>query len=514
LPAPFFTSNPAEYGQLEGLYITEQKPPAGVAGVDLAAGIVGGQTIRGPVDTPVEITSFARFVEVFGGRDQGSGGSLANEVWEFLLNKPFGKVVVVRACASAAVKASFTLESNANGTGGTAIVRVDASSPGIWGNNVGIKVESATDGTVGKFNLRVRYLGATKLYENLDLRTGTDNSAPVLGDDLGNWITLTKLADGTPVTTGMAGLDSDGYVLLGQTVANFTSVAGADGTIADSDYTGSNRVIDLLASYKGVGWAAIAKRANSTLNAALKTKAALATDRVFLIWNGTLGASNATAISDVASYRADRVVYCWNSPYTIDPETAQQIQVPAHSWMASIMSQTAPEQHVGSFDTKKWTSGITKLTYESLTRDDYKSLRAAGISALERDEDGGFLFVSGVTTDLTQGKTEIARRRQADYIQLSLAKASKPYVKQPNGPDNELLALVGGLYVDFLAGLQSQGRIVKDFAVRFDNTVNPENQLSQGIGVIQVDVDLIEHILSLVVRTQIGTGVTTSQDAA
>jgi hypothetical protein len=229
----------------------------------------------------------------------------------------------------------------------------------------------------------------------------------------------------------------------------------------------------------------------------------VATDRMFLIWNGTLGASSSTVITDAANYRGDRVVYCFNAPYILDPETAQQIQVPPHSFMASILSQTAPEQHVGSERTKAWTAGITKLTHQGLTASDYELLRAAGVAALERDEDGNYAFVSGVTTDLTSGRTEIARRRQADYIQLSLARSSKNFIKEPNTA--ELRAELAGLYSDFLGGLKRNSRIVEDFSLDQDS-VNTPNQRAQGIEVIQVNVRLIGHILGLVIRTQIGTG--------
>lgn len=509
----FYSTNPAEWAALEGIYVAESAPPGGIVGANVNKVAIAGACVRGPVDTPVEITSPARFFEVFGGRDYGSGGTLIGEVWEALLNKPFGPIVVVRACASAAVKASFSAETLANGSG-TAVLRIDASSPGAWGNNVQFKVESPTDGGAGKFNLRVRYLGEVKLYENLNITTGNDNTLAVLGDDYANWITLTKLADGTPITTGMSGLDSDGYMNLGESVASFTSVAGADGTIGDTDYTAATRAIDQIANYSGVSVALVAKRANSTINAALKTAAAASSDRAFPIWNGTLGASTATVITDAANYRSDRVIYCYNAPYTLDPETAQLIQVPPHTWMASIMSQTAPEVHVASYGTRKYTAGISKLTNASLTRADYVALRAAGISALIRDEDGNHLFKSGVTTDLTKGLTEIARRRQADYIQLSLARSSRQYVGESNGADNELLAEVGGIYVDWLDTLKRQKRIVKDYAVIYDDSVNPESQLSDGVGVVEVKVDLREHILGLVIKTDISTLTTISENAA
>lgn len=514
MPGILYTSNPADYTTLERLYVTEIAGPGFVQGVNLNTVGVAGQCVRGPKDTPVEINSLARFLEVFGGRDKtaaGTGGAYLGEVRKMLLNKPFGRLIVVRAVAAAAVKASFTLETLANGSG-TAICRVDAANEGTWGNDVKIKVLAATDADATHFNLSVSYLGATKLYENLNLTTGNDNSLAVLGDDYANLITITKLADGTPLTTGMSGLDANGYVNLGQTVASFVAVAGTDGSIADTDYTATGRAIDKLSAYPGIAVQLVAERAGATINAALIAKAATATDRMFLIYSGNLADSSATAITDVASLtRSDRVVYCYNAPYTLDPDTGAQIQVPPHHHMASIFSQTAVNQHVGSNRTKAWTAGITKLTQETLAPGDYVSLRAAGICALERHTSGGFVYVSGVTTNLTASLAQIARRREADFLTISMAGRLVDFVKEENTED--LQAEMGGEIVDFLSGFKRAKSIVKDFSVD-QASVNSDTARDQGIEVIQTNVKLYGHILGLVLKTNIATGVTVAQNAA
>jgi hypothetical protein len=516
-PSILFTSNPAEYTALERVYVTELAGPGFVQGISRNTVAIAGACVRGPVDTPVVITSKARFLEVFGGRDKtadGTGGTYLGEIHKALLGKPFGRLVCVRACAAAAVAASFTLETAANGSG-TAVLKVDASSPGTWGNDVKVKVEAATDGDATHFNLRVSYLGQTKLYENLDITTGQDNTLNVIGDDEANWIVLTKLASGTPLTAAMSGLDSDGYINLGETVASFTSVAGTDGTIADTDYTATGRAIDQIAAYPGVALALVAERAGSTINGAIITAAATATDRMFAIWSGNHADEATDVISDVAGLTAsDRVVYCFNSPYMLDPQTGAQIQVPPHHAMASCFSQTAVNQHVGSNRTKAYNAGIKGLTYETLTGDDYKDLRAAGICALERTAGGnpGFVFVSGVTTDLTSQRSQIARRREVDYLQLSMSEALQDFVKEENTEDVQ--AEIGGEVVAFLSGFKRAKQIVKDFSVEQGPEVNTEEARAQGVEVIQTNVKLYGHILGLVLRTNMGTGVTVATDAA
>lgn len=521
MPAPFYTSNPAEFTRVAGLYVVEVAPPGFIQGRNLNVIGIAGAAVRGPVDTPVEITSFQRFKDIFGGRDYGAGGSFVNELLKLFLAGPVGKVVCVRAAATAAAKASFTLETAADGAG-TAVLKVEATSPGQWAGSasggsatgVKVKVEAATDGTSGKFNLRVKYLGQVKLYENLDIRTGTDNTLTVVGSDLANWVTLTKLADGTPVTTGMSGLDTDGYITLGQTVASFTSVPGDDGTIADTDYTASGRALDKLAAYPGIGVALVAERANATIAGAIVTRAAAATDRAWLIWSGDHTDTPADLVTfQAALTRSDRVWHAANSPYIIDPDTATQIQVAPVLTLAVDVSQTAVNQHVGSNRTKAFNAAIQKLTNETWTREDYATLKAAGICGLERAANGsGFCFVDGVTTNLTAGLTEIARRREADFITLSMADRLQDFVKEEDTEDVQ--GEMAGEAVDFLDSLKRAKSIVKAFAVDQGDTVNTDQARAQGIEVLAVNVKFYNHILGLVLRVNAGTGVVVAEDAA
>lgn len=127
MPSIFFTTNPAEFTRVEGVYVSERKPPAAIAGVFLGVVCVVGECVRGPVDTMTEITSPARFAEVFGGRDRGSGGSIMGKVWQSMIGKPFGKLLVVRAAASGAVVASQTYSGPATFETGTITTDTEAN---------------------------------------------------------------------------------------------------------------------------------------------------------------------------------------------------------------------------------------------------------------------------------------------------------------------------------------------------------------------------------------------------
>lgn len=513
MTSPYFTTNDQDISQLEGLYIKERNPPAQVKGVALNGVGVVGECVRGPVNQVVEITSKARFLEVFGGRDHtalGTGGAVVGKVWQSLLNKPFGRLFVARAAAAAAAAASFTIETTAGG-GGTTVALVSAANPGSWGNNVGIRVHAATDGNANHWNLTVRYLGNTVTYKNLDTTTGNDNLADVIGDDLGNLVVVTKLGNGRPVNHAAStdGTDADGYVLLGATVSGFTSVAGSDGTIAATDYTGTGDGMELLNATKGVAVAYVAEYMASGIKDKAELLVAAVSDRIWLVGPDAHTTSAGDAATDAASQRSDRLVYCFNHAYTRDPDTGNELLCRPEAWMASILSQTAVDVHPGDWDNRKYLAGVTRLYNEGLARQDYINLKAAGVCALEKDE--GFGFVSGVTSSLTSGREEITRRRSVDYIQLSLASALKYNVYKKNTASQR--AVIAGLVSGFLNQAKKDEFVVEQFSVDTESLNSPLTRAA-GVEKVLLRVKLIGHILHLVLETEIGTGVTITEIAA
>lgn len=524
-----FTTNPNEFTQLESLYVSERNPPGFIRGRDLSVTGMFGLTVRGPT-TPQTITSVSRFLEVYGGRDRGTGPGLAlvNEIWKALINKPFGALVVRRVVAvgaAPAVAASVTLDDAVDGTG-TDIVRIDASSVGAWGNDIDFKVEAASDADANHWNLVIRYLDREFIYENLDTQANTDNLAEVIGDDLGNAVVVTKLADGRPVNsstiteaTYVAARDANDYVSLGDTTlaAAFSSVAGSEGTMEAADYTAA--LID-MATVDGPSVVlapesledTVAASAQATLNGAIVTQAAAVSDRMFLTWSGTVGQTPAQEVADITAditTRSDRIVWMYNAPKSLDPDTAVKIDTAPHVWLASILSQNDVDIHPGSFDASRQLAGIAELNNQSLTRADLISLKNAGISTIEKLE-GRFQIRSGVTTSLESGKEEITRRRMADFLQLSAADRLKTFVKAKSTIEKR--AQIAGELTAFSRSLQDQSRIIESFEIQ-QAEVNTPAQRAQGIEKILWRVRLINHILFLVLETEIGTGVTVTEAA-
>lgn len=501
----YFSSNPSDYAKLEGLYIAERGPTGFIRGADFQTTGIGGRCVRGP-DDPQPITSVGRFLDIFGARDQGSGGAIVGEVWKALLNKSFGSLVIQRVRAADAVKASFTLETAAGGAG-TAVLQIDASSVGAWGGAVGWNVAAATDGNANHFNLTLQYLGKSTVYQNVDISGTNDNTAALVGSDVARLVNLTKIAAGRPNNSAATvdGADTNGYTLLGQTVAAYTSVAGTDGTLVVGDYTAG---VGNLAVYPGISTVIVPEAvagSSATYHSSLVTLSATIADRIFLTWAQVHGQPVATEVTQIGTQittRTDRIVWCFNSAFTIDPSTTQEVQTAPHVWLASILSQIDVDIHAGSFQTVALLAGITRVTNTALTRLDLIALKSAGISTLERNSDG-FQFRSVVTTSLTPGRTELARRRMADFLQLSQASRLRTYVKGKNTP--EIRAQMAAEVTAFLLGLKVIPRVVEDFSI--DNiSVNTPAQRAQGEEHLLERVRLIGHMLAVVLDTDIATG--------
>lgn len=497
MPGPLQTTNPADFTQLEGLYIFEKNPPAFARGVNLNRVLVYGTTLRGPTGVGILINSEKDFNETFGTDRHAAGGAIASEVWKSLLNKQFGSMYVVRTAASDATIAESDFLDTA-----TPVINVAASSEGVWGNDLTVAIVDATDANADHFNLVITYKGEVTTYENLDVSaTGNDNIdtiIPSITTDPKVLVAVTKLADGRPDNIAADALDD--------TVAS-------DGTIAAADYTGSGFGLNVAQGIQGVGIVYCANEdgtITAAVNTATLTAAAAVSDRMFVIHEGELtGAPVAVSAiaTDADSFRNDRIIYAHNAPWTLDPETGNLVQTAPNSWMASILAQTDVDIHPGEEDTKRFTAGMSKLDVESLARADYITLRDAGVASLEKDAEGGFVFVSGVTTDLTPGKTEITRRRSADFLHLSVSKAIRRFVKKKNTAPNR--GDMGGIITGFLRGLKNQDRIVELFGIDQESQ-NTAAGRAQGVEFVLMQVKLIGHMLHIVLETEIGTGVTIS----
>ena len=137
-----------------GVYI-EELPSAvrTITGVPTSITAFVGRAWKGPIDQPVTVNSLADYERMFGGLWVGSSMSYA--IAQFFANGG-GQAIVVRVVnrTEAAGTAATTTKFAVNG--GT---KLEASSPGTWGNNLSLTVDTTANPDLppdpGRFHLTV-----------------------------------------------------------------------------------------------------------------------------------------------------------------------------------------------------------------------------------------------------------------------------------------------------------------------------------------------------------------------
>lgn len=506
-----------------GVYIKENAPASPVRGQRTRRAGFAGQCVRGPTGKAVLCDSYGRFLDVFGARDKNtSGGTILGHVWKALQGKYWGAIYVVRVAAAAAVKASFTLETAAGG-GGTAVLRVDASSVGTWGNDVGWKVLAATNGDANAFNLSIRLYGKLYLFENIKITTGFDNTNVVIGTDDATLIRLAKLADGRPnnSTPSTDGADTDGYTLLGQTVAGYTSVLGTDGVIADSDYTVAGGPIDTLNGTIGVHACAVVGRSNTAVKTAIATAAASASQKVWFACPDSETVTQSTAITERATFNTQRMSYWFNHDYITDPITREEIVEEPFLFPMSVITQTDPDVHVGDFDNANLYAACRRV-YNALTDPNRDAMTTGGLSWMQQDFDasGNLVNIAGnaVTCDFAVNNRDLDARYMKDFLLDAIGQRLKGDQFKGNSRKNR--ANRAGACSSFLNALAKSQRYVntlEDGTPQYqyvnDATVNSSADQAQGIQKELMIVQLIPKNKIIELQATIGVDAKISEQS-
>jgi hypothetical protein len=148
--------------------VTEMLPTAvhPIAGVDTSITAFVGRALRGPVDEPVSIASFAQFERLFGGLWEES--ALGYAVRDFFLNGG-ARAVIVRLYRAPAPVDGVPHSHAIVRAGG---LTLQARDPGAWGNALQARVDhELLSGDPDSFNLSVRDggTGHVEVFRNVSL---------------------------------------------------------------------------------------------------------------------------------------------------------------------------------------------------------------------------------------------------------------------------------------------------------------------------------------------------------
>lgn len=155
-------------------------------------GFVVGITERGPVDAPVLITSLGHYLQVFG--ERVAYGALY-DVLDVAFRDGLGHAYVQRVVGPAAKVATDDIMDGV-GEGAKATLKIDASSPGEWGNDLDWKVSAGS--VEGTFKLTITYDEAV-VEVSPDLADNTEAVAWAAGESA--YVVLTDKAEGNPAVS-------------------------------------------------------------------------------------------------------------------------------------------------------------------------------------------------------------------------------------------------------------------------------------------------------------------------
>lgn len=234
------------------------------------------------------------------------------------------------------------------------------------------------------------------------------------------------------------------------------------------------------------------------------------------------------AATDAAG-RSDRVIFNWlGVKLSIPAAVGSSIQLASGAYTtdgvidvspvghcASTLSQLPPERNPGEYSDITASALSTVLGFQTaaptLSVNDYTLLKAAGVMSLRNDRTTGFVWQSGITSSLTAGRTTIARRRMADFIQDSVGERLNIYAKQLLTQDlkDTIYQEVDG----FLAGLESVDQPARQRISRYSvdpTSGNTDALEAQGVYVIVAKVRTLASADDIVFNTQIGESVVVS----
>ena len=478
----FRSTDPTTWDDVDGIIINESAPAPNVAGVAANIAILCGVSERGPLGL-TSVGSIGEFYELYG-KDQTKGMNQA------LRNKKFGMLKVIRVAASAAVAASQIFDDGVT----TDIISFTAKQGvGAYGNAIQVKIEAGSS-SGKKYTIKDTTSGSVMLQEVYDnVAIASVVSAATFASS--------KLVTATVLSTSAEPAN-----------AAFTALAaGSDGSVADADYS---TAID-KANVEGAGNFLFLDAYNDTRNGYLKAHAAATQDKM-VICAGAEGDSVSAAVTDVADYRdtEGRIIYAF--PWVQTSLDGVLTYVSPASFVASILSQTAPNIDPAYVKNSQFVGGITGLKL-SLSRANYIALKDAGIMAFEFDSDIGYKIKSGIVTQIADSsKVMVLRRRMADYLTISVGKFLKNYQNAVNSKENR--TLVKGAILSFIQGLENDGILPKDsdltsgLAKLVDTeSLNTEGSIAAGFFKILWKQRIYSSMRFIVLQAEIGESVVVTE---
>lgn len=486
-----------------GVNILEVTPVGTVQGVGTNIVAAVGLFPWGP-ETDVTQVSGGSLFETFAPLEFGVEDTYP--ALKAFLNKRFPSVVKIsRVPVTGAVAADFTFP----GAGAVDSVVVAAKYKGAvggqisvaWSANATTPANADATVTITKPDGSTSY---TAFYENVAV-PGT----PITVTDPGDPFVTFSIAAGSPAVVPT--LPTSATALTG----------GADGTAVIGDF--STAINAFANASEDWSVAFVAEPPDSLIddiNAAIKTFTD-ANDRGFWVACTAANLTQVAAVTDVANYRSDRIMYPWPQVQTIngfDPNRALTT-VQANSFAAVAIASVLPEASPGGAAGAEFMSGIKALEPGQRASDsELEVLGDAGITPIFISRALGPVIYDAKTTFI--GNTdlrEVFRRRMTDFLLDSIAETLAADVGKPldidivNKRGGPITSPRIGALESFLDGLVGDSRI-REFSLDPFNG-NTQTNIDAGQWILDVEVKLFSVQKQIILRGLIGPTVTINEVA-
>lgn len=228
----------------------------------------------------------------------------------------------------------------------------------------------------------------------------------------------------------------------------------------------------------------------------------------------------------VGAQRDERIFYAWPGAKTLVPEavgyslkgadavatTDGLLDIPLCFWLASLLSNLAPERNPGQSTDPVPGVMASILAMQrgapAMNQGVYINLRAKGIAGLRFDKTAGYIFQSGVTTSLTSGQKNISRRRMADFCEDSIAERFNQFAKQPltNALKDSILGEAVAFCEDLLSPNNPAAQRIDGYLVD-DKSGNTPEMTARGIHVVIVKIRMTPTADFIVLQAEVGESV-------
>lgn len=389
------------------------------------------------------------------------------------------------------------------------------------GTSLPYRIHEASVADSGSTNVLSAAAGYTLPARPLNATISANTSLPATQAAPAGTATSWNPRSGLTLRTGASGLTYTAAVQAPNAATNTTIealyTAGLDAILADADPV---RDISIVVTSR------TSEIIRNAVNAHVLAASADGRGRMACVSPELTMVDTSTVLGPayVGATRDERVIFTWpGAQQFVEPAVGFRVKraggyyttegvldVRADIFMASILSNLAAERNPGqSTDPVPLCLspilGFQSGNVPSFSMTDYILFKQNGVSALRNDRTAGWLFQSGVTSDLTSGKKNINRRRMADEIQDSLADAYTNYIKQPLTA--QLRSSIDASTVAYLSGLKSAtnpaAQRIEDFSVDSVSGNTPE-LTAQGIHVVIVKVKMLATADNIVLQAEVG----------